>query len=112
MKIYELNCLIFASIVYHITVCSCAAVKTCVSCITCYISRRQVTRPYISPKQHFDNIEDFKVTEQTEVFQTIKDILLMILSKNNGILRIIKAKFDGEKRSNLQHTAEFAKWPR
>ena len=36
----------------------------------------------------------------------------MILSKNNGILRIIKAKFDGEKRSNLQHTAEFAKWPR
>ena len=36
----------------------------------------------------------------------------MILSKNNGILRIIKAKFDGEERSNLQHTAEFAKWPR
>ena len=28
----------------------------------------------------------------------------MILSKNNGILRIIKAKFDGEKRSNLQDT--------
>ena len=25
---------------------------------------------YISPKQHFDNIEDFKVTEQTELFQS------------------------------------------
>ena len=36
----------------------------------------------------------------------------MILSKNNGILRIIKAKFDGEKRSSLQHTAEFENWPR
>ena len=24
---------------------------------------------YISPKQHFDNIKDFKVTEQTELFQ-------------------------------------------
>ena len=24
---------------------------------------------YISPKQHFDNIEDFKVTEETELFQ-------------------------------------------
>ena len=45
IKIYELNCLIFASIIYHITVCSCAAVKTCVSCFTCHISRRQVTRP-------------------------------------------------------------------
>ena len=32
----------------------------------------------------------------------------MILSKNNGILRIIKAKFDGEKRSNLQYTAKMA----
>ena len=38
-------------------------------------------------------------------FKTIKDILLIILSKNNGILRIIEAKFDGEKRRNLQHTA-------
>ena len=36
----------------------------------------------------------------------------MIPSKNNGILQIIKAKFDGEKRSNLQHTAEFENWPR
>ena len=26
-------------------------------------------------------------------------------------MRIIEAKFDGEKRRNLQHTAEFAKWP-
>ena len=67
---------------------------------------------YISPKQHFDNIEDFKVTEKRNSFKTIKDILLIILSKNNGILRIIEAKFDGEKRRNLQHTAEFAKWPR
>ena len=24
---------------------------------------------YISPKQHFDNIEDFKVTEEAELFQ-------------------------------------------
>ena len=44
-------------------------------------------------------------------FKTIKDVLLIILSKNNGIVRIIEAKFDGEKRRNLQHTAEFAKWP-
>ena len=29
-----------------------------------------------------------------------------------AFLRIIEAKFDGEKRRNLQHTAEFAKWPR
>ena len=50
---------------------------------------------YISPKQHFDNIKDFKVTERNS-FKTIKDILLIILSKNNGILRIIEAKFDGE----------------
>ena len=28
-----------------------------------------LSRSYISPKQHFDNIEDFKVTEQTELFQ-------------------------------------------
>ena len=42
--------------------------------------------------------------------KTIKDVLLIILSKNNGIVRIIEAKFDGEKRRNLQHTAEFAKW--
>ena len=31
-------------------------------------------------------------------------------SENNGVLRIIEVKFDGEKRRNLQHTAEFAKW--
>ena len=45
-------------------------------------------------------------------FKTIKDVLLIILSKNNGILRITEAKFDGEKRKNLQYTAKFAKWPR
>ena len=39
-------------------------------------------------------------------FKTIKDILLMILSKNNGILWIIKAKFDGEKRSTTQPNSQ------
>ena len=45
IKTCKLNCLIFASIVYYITVCSCSAVKTCVRCVTCYIFRRQVTWP-------------------------------------------------------------------
>ena len=53
-----------------------------------------------------------KSKKQRKSFKTIKNILLIILSENNGILRIIEAKFDGKKRRNLQHTAEFAKWPR
>ena len=28
---------------------------------------------YISPKQHFDNMEDFKVKETTELFQNYKE---------------------------------------
>ena len=52
-----------------------------------------------------------KLQNKRNSFKTIKDILLMILSKNNGILRIIKAKFDGEKRSNLQYTAESQNGP-
>ena len=53
-----------------------------------------------------------KSPKQRNSFKAIKDILLIIPSKNNGILWIIKAKFDGEKRRDLQHTAEFAKWRR
>ena len=37
-----------------------------------YFEKTNDTTPsgnYISPKQHFDNIKDFKVTEQTELFQ-------------------------------------------
>ena len=45
IKTCELNYIIFASIIYHITICSCAAVKTRLSCVTCYISKRQVTWP-------------------------------------------------------------------
>ena len=90
--------------------------KTCVSCVTCYIfektSDATLSGSYISPKQHFDNIEEFKVTEEWNSFKTTKDILLRILGKSNGILQIIEAKFNGEKQRNLQHMAKFAKWPR
>ena len=53
-----------------------------------------------------------KSQKKRSSLKTIKDILLIILSKNNGILRFTEAKFDGKKRRNLQHPAEFAKWPR
>ena len=72
IKTCELNCLIFASIVYQITVCSCAAVKTCELCYMLYFEKTSDTTlsgSYISPKQHFHNIEDFKVIEEAELFQ-------------------------------------------
>ena len=102
------------SIVYHVTVCSC--VKTRVNCVTRYISRRQVTWPKVEAIIRQNNTSTTsKILEsqkQWNSFKAIKDIVMIIPSKNNGILRIIEAKFDGEKRRNLQHTAEFAKWPR
>ena len=103
IKTYDWNCLIFASIVYHITVCSCAAVKTCV---------RTLNGSYISPNNTLTTSKILKSQKKRNSFKTVKDVLLIILSKNNGIVRIIEAKFDGEKRRNMQHTAEFAKWPR
>ena len=63
----------FHSLPCHITVCSCAAVKTCVRlCYMLYFEKTSDTTlngSYILPKQHFDNIEDFKVTEEAELFQ-------------------------------------------
>ena len=108
--------LIFASKVYDITVCSCAAVKTRVKYVTCYISRTQVTWPKVEAIIRQNNTlttsKILKSQKQRNSFKAIKDILLIVPSKTNGILRIIKAKFDGKKRRNMQHTAEFAKWPR
>ena len=67
---------------------------------------------YISPNNTLTTSKILKSQKKRNSFKTIKDVLLIILSKNNGTVRIIEAKFDGEKRRNMQHTTEFAKWPR
>ena len=101
IKTCESNCLIFASKVYHITVCSCATVKTRVKCVEVEAIIRQNNTSTTS--------KILKSQKQRNSFKAIKDVLLIVPSKTNGILRIIKAQFDGEKQRNLQHTAEFAK---
>ena len=86
--------------------------KTRVKCVTCYISRRQVTWPKVEAIFRQNNTSTtWKILmsqKQGNSFKTIKDILLILPSKNNGILRITEAKFDGENRRNLPHTTELA----
>ena len=91
-KACELNCLIFAFIVYHITVCSCTACETrVIVCMLYFEKTSDITRQ----NNTSTTSKMLKSKKQWNSFKTIKDILLIIPSKNNGILRIIEAKFGG-----------------